>query len=84
MPAGEPVLGFLQAPAADFDDVRHLDPSVFPPLDGQIDLPPGRLGTFVEVAVQVHGADRDGLERLVTQRQGLIGDVQREIMLSLF
>ena len=65
------------------DDVCHPDRAVFPPLDGEIDVPPGRLGALVEVAVQVHGPDRNGLERLVAQRQGRVGGIQGEVALTV-
>ena len=54
----------------DLEDVGHRDRPVFPVLDGQIDVPPGRLGALVEVTCTVLSGS-------------WLNDVEREVGLGL-
>ena len=61
--------------------VQHPDESdraVVGLLDREVDVSPGRLGTFVEVSVKVDRAHRYLAQRVVAQGQRWVGGAQRE------
>ena len=60
-----------------FEDVRESHGGVVGVLDGHVDVPIGRPGGPVQVAVDVYGPGRYLQQRYVGQHQRRIGGAQR-------